>query len=174
MRKRQFTEQQLRELSLSVIERVLSHPRVLAAKTILFYYSLPDEVFTHEAIDTLVSAGKRVLLPVVLPDNEMELRLYHSPNDMSEDQFHIKEPCGATFSALDTIDVALVPGMSFDDQGHRLGRGKGYYDRFLKNFRGTSVGLCYSSYVKFKLPRGDYDMPVDKIATERYLRSTHP
>lgn len=140
-RKRQFTQGQLGELSLSVISQLRKHPKVRAAHTLLLYYSLPDEVNTHEWIDELVTEGKRVLLPVVVNDKDMVIREYTGKHDLAEGSFHIMEPVGKLFAEEDyqEIEVAIIPGMSFDDDGHRLGRGKGYYDRFLAKLRGTEV-----------------------------------
>ncbi len=140
-RKRQFTQDQLGELSLSAISKLRKHPKVMAAHTLLLYYSLPDEVNTHEWIDELVAEGKRVLLPVVVNDKDMVIREYTGKHDLAEGSFHIMEPIGKLFpeEKYPEIEVAIIPGMSFDDTGHRLGRGKGYYDRFLTKLRGTEV-----------------------------------
>lgn len=140
-RKRQFSQDQLGELSLSVISQLRKHPKVRAAHTLLLYYSLPDEVNTHEWIDELVAEGKRVLLPVVVNDKDMVIREYTGKHDLAEGSFHIMEPIGKLFpeEKYPEIEVAIIPGMSFDDGGHRLGRGKGYYDRFLTKLRGTEV-----------------------------------
>ena len=140
-RKRQFSQDQLGELSLSVISQLRKHPKVRAAHTLLLYYSLPDEVNTHEWIDELVAERKRVLLPVVVNDKDMVIREYTGKHDLAEGSFHIMEPIGKLFpeEKYPEIEVAIIPGMSFDDTGHRLGRGKGYYDRFLTKLRGTEV-----------------------------------
>lgn len=140
-RKRQFSQDQLGELSLSAISKLRKHPKVMAAHTLLLYYSLPDEVNTHEWIDELVAEGKRVLLPVVVNDKDMVIREYTGKHDLAEGSFHIMEPIGKLFpeEKYPEIEVAIIPGMSFDDTGHRLGRGKGYYDRFLTKLRGTEV-----------------------------------
>lgn len=140
-RKRQFTQDQLGELSLSAISKLRKHPKVMAAHTLLLYYSLPDEVNTHEWIDELVTEGKRVLLPVVVNDKDMVIREYTGKHDLAEGSFHIMEPIGKLFpeEKYPEIEVAIIPGMSFDDGGHRLGRGKGYYDRFLTKLRGMEV-----------------------------------
>lgn len=140
-RKRQFSQDQLGELSLSAISKLRKHPKVMAAHTLLLYYSLPDEVNTHEWIDELVAEGKRVLLPVVVNDKDMVIREYTGKHDLAEGSFHIMEPIGKLFPVekYPEIEVAIIPGMSFDDTGHRLGRGKGYYDRFLTKLRGTEV-----------------------------------
>ena len=140
-RKRQFSQDQLGELSLSAISKLRKHPKVMAAHTLLLYYSLPDEVNTHEWIDELVTERKRVLLPVVVNDKDMVIREYTGKHDLAEGSFHIMEPIGKLFpeEKYPEIEVAIIPGMSFDDTGHRLGRGKGYYDRFLTKLRGTEV-----------------------------------
>lgn len=140
-RKRQFSQDQLGELSLSAISKLRKHPKVMAAHTLLLYYSLPDEVNTHEWIDELVAEGKRVLLPVVVNDKDMVIREYTGKHDLAEGSFRIMEPIGKLFpiEKYPEIEVAIIPGMSFDDTGHRLGRGKGYYDRFLAKLRGTEV-----------------------------------
>mgnify|MGYP003056796488 CR=1 FL=1 len=105
-RKRQFTEEQLRELSLAIIDRLLDHPRIKKAKRILMYYSLPDEVYTHEAIIQLVNEGKEVFLPVVLDNFEMELHKFSRKDNMSEGAFNIMEPIGHKYTNFDSIDVA--------------------------------------------------------------------
>ena len=147
--KRQFTPQQLAQLSLSVLERL----RPL----------LPDEVDTHALLDELVAAGKTVLLPKVLDDVTMELRRYTGRASLCEGAYHIMEPIGETFTAADQIDIALIPGLAFDAQGHRLGRGKGYYDRFLSAFRGKTIGVCFDFQKVAEVPVDAHDVAVDRV-----------
>ena len=156
-RKQQYTPSQLEELSEPIIARL--RPLLADARVILAYYSLPDEVNTHQLIDDLVAEGKTVLLPKVLDATTMELRRYTGPHDLAPGPFGIMEPSGSQYSPssfllppsskTSSIDVALIPGVAFDALGHRLGRGRGYYDRFLRtmgtvpsvssaaNYRGT-------------------------------------
>ena len=159
--KRQFTPAQLEELSLPVLERL--RPLLREAKVVLAYYALPDEVDTHALLDELVGEGKTVLLPKVLDDTSMELRRYTGPQDLSEGAYHIMEPTGAPFTDLKQIDVALIPGIAFDAQGHRLGRGKGYYDRFLTAFTGKTIGVCFDFQKVDEVPVEAYDMTVDEV-----------
>lgn len=70
--------------------------------------------------------------------------------------------------------VCLVPGLAFDREGYRIGFGKGYYDRFLLNFSGLTVGMCYNKCIEDNLPRGYYDCPVDILITEKYKIDTRP
>lgn len=142
--KRQFTNEELEELSLPVMSRLLSHPAVAKAKTILMYYSLPDEVCTHDTVNRLVQVGKTVLLPRVTGGTDMELRIYTAPAGLAAGHYGIMEPTGEVYTDYGSIDVAVVPGMAFDAQGHRLGRGKGYYDRFLpKAAKAYKIGVCF-------------------------------
>ena len=92
MQKGQFSPAQLEELSLPVIKRLLVHPRIKQAQVILMYYSLDDEVNTHEVINELVKQGKTVLLPAVVDDERMELREYHGQQDLES---HILLPLHA-------------------------------------------------------------------------------
>lgn len=162
--KRQFTSQQLSELSLAVIRRLLSHPKIIAAKIILMYYSLPDEVNTHQAVDMLLSEGKTILLPVVTSGEEMEIHYYEGANDLKVGPFNIMEPIGKIFTDLEDIDVAVVPGMSFDRQCNRLGRGKGYYDRFLSKVPDVyKIGVCFDFQKTGTIPTGNYDIKMNEI-----------
>lgn len=159
--KRQFTPRQLAQLSLRVISRV--RPLLAEAQTILAYYALPDEVDTHALLDELLAAGKTVLLPKVLDDETMELRRYTGRCSLCEGAFHIMEPVGAPFTEVSRIDIALIPGLAFDSQGHRLGRGKGYYDRFLSSFRGKTVGVCFDFQKVAEVPVDAHDVAVDCV-----------
>ena len=174
-RKRQFSQDQLGELSLSAISKLRKHPKVMAAHTLLLYYSLPDEVNTHEWIDELVAEGKRVLLPVVVNDKDMVIREYTGKHDLAEGSFHIMEPIGKLFPVekYPEIEVAIIPGMSFDDTGHRLGRGKGYYDRFLAKLRGMEVdksgtevykiGVCFGFQKLQEIPFESHDILMNEV-----------
>ena len=164
--KQQYTPAQLEELSLPVIARL--RPRLVEAQTILAYYSLPDEVCTRQLIDELIAEGKTVLLPKVLDAGRMELRRYTGPHDLTEGAYGIMEPVGEPFTDYALIDIALIPGMAFDAAGHRLGRGRGYYDRFLNSQWSMVngqwlIGLCFDFQKVPVLPSDDHDIPVDIV-----------
>ena len=164
--KQQYTPAQLEELSLPVIARL--RPRLVEAQTILAYYSLPDEVCTRQLIDELIAEGKTVLLPKVLDADRMELRRYTGPHDLTEGAYGIMEPVGEPFTDYALIDIALIPGMAFDAAGHRLGRGRGYYDRFLNSQWSMVngqwlIGLCFDFQKVPVLPSDDHDIPVDIV-----------
>ncbi|MBP8757160.1 MAG: 5-formyltetrahydrofolate cyclo-ligase [Prevotella sp.] len=164
-RKRQFTSKMLGELSLMLINKLLENDKIKEANTILMYYSMPDEVNTHQVVDTLVALGKKVLLPVVINGEELEIREYKDKNDLKVGiAYHIMEPVGEKYNDYKNIDVAVVPGMSFDDNGNRLGRGKGYYDRFLKQIpQAYKIGICFNFQKVKAVPTEETDIKMDEV-----------
>ena len=107
-----------------------------------------------------MAEGKNVLLPHVISDTEMEIWRFIGSEDLQVGPFGILEPTEERFTDYETIDVAIVPGMAFDRQGHRLGRGKGYYDRFLTKIPQTyKIGLCDPSSLLDFIPTDKNDIP---------------
>lgn len=165
-RKRQFSPSQLGELSLAVLERLRELPAIMNAHTLLLYYSLPDEVNSHALTEQLAKEGKTVLLPEVIDNENMRLRIYTGPEDLREGKFHIMEACGEIYpeSAYQDIDAAVIPGMSFDPRGNRLGRGKGYYDRLLQKMPHIyKIGVCFDFQKEESLPTEKHDIPMDFV-----------
>ena len=165
-RKRQYSSRQLEELSLSVLSRLNQEPHLRDAHTVLLYYSLPDEVNTHDYIDQLVAVGKRVLLPVVVDQENMIIREYTGKQDLREGAFHIQEPIGKLFpkERYREIELAIIPGMSFDKKGNRLGRGKGYYDRFLALIPRTyKIGICFDFQKEESIPTEPTDILMNQV-----------
>ena len=163
-RKRQFTQQQLCELSLSIVDRLRT--MLNSTDTIVAYYSLDDEVDTHDLIDELLADGKTVYLPRVVSDDEMVLCCYTGADSLSKGAFGIMEPVGKPVSTDTHIDAVLVPGMAFDVEGHRLGRGKGYYDRFLSSLSRPLpllIGVCFDFQKVDVVPTEPFDVSVNVV-----------
>ena len=160
--KRQHQEQ-LAAMSEDIVIRL--RQRIADSKTVMAYWPLPDEVDIRPLIAQLVAEGRTVLLPKVLDDEQMELRRYSSEADLVEGAFHIMEPVGESFTDNDKIDVVLVPGMAFDAAGHRLGRGRGYYDRFLTTHSHLyKIGVCFPFQRVAEVPTEEHDISVDEMA----------
>lgn len=150
--------------SAAVLSRLANHPCFKAAQTIMLFSSLPDEVDTHAFIRQWAKT-KRILLPVVKGDDIM-LRLFTSEEDMQKGAFGINEPTGLTFDKLDEIDLIIVPGMAFDKEGHRLGRGKGFYDRFLSQpdiKSAYKIGICLPHQLLETIPTEAHDITMDEV-----------
>ena len=162
--KRQFSREELQAFSAEIMQRLLVHPRLNAARTILLYHALADEVDTQEAIELFRRQGKTILLPKVIGEGEMEVRVYDGPDSLQVGAFGILEPSGKPFERLCDIDVAVIPGMGFDPSGNRLGRGKGYYDRFLVKIpQAYKLGICFAFQKVDAVPVDEYDVRVDEV-----------
>lgn len=163
-RKRQFTQKQLDELSLSVIMKLKEHKLFEKAQRLLLYYSLPDEVNTHALLNEI--SGKSILLPKVIDDKNMIICEYNGPDDMAIGAFGIMEPIGKAFTDYKTIDLAIIPGMAFDKEGNRMGRGKGYYDRLLNSMSQTyKIGLCFPFQLVDSVPTETTDIKMDEVVS---------
>ncbi len=151
--------------------KLLSDSALAEAKVVLAYYALPDEVSLKKMISSFVDVGKLVLLPEVVSETDMILREYHSDSDLKVGAYDILEPRGKVFSDYELIDLALVPGMAFDKNGNRLGRGKGYYDRFFSKVLEKagrlpySIGVCFPFQLVDSVPTDKHDFSVDMVVS---------
>ena len=151
----------LQKMSEAIVDRLLR--RLADAKVVMGYWPLPDEVDIRPLLDALVASGKTVVLPKVVGD-ELELYSYHSPEDLREGAFHILEPLGPAFTDVHLIDIALIPGMAFDAACHRLGRGRGYYDRFLSACPSLfKLGVCFPFQRVPVVPAEVHDITMDEV-----------
>lgn len=155
--------------------RFLTLRQYIHCKTVFTYVSKDIEVDTIAIIRAAWLNGKRVAVPKCISSTrEMEFYYITSMDDLENGAFGVLEPVPDKCEKVTDFSkgLCIVPGLSFDAEGFRLGYGKGYYDRFLSKFEGDTVGLCYSNCIKWKLPHGYYDKPVDMIVTDRYIRRT--
>ena len=147
-----------------IMQLLADDAHFLAAKTVLLYHSLSDEVNTHQFIEEWC-LKKQLLLPVVVGE-ELELRLFQNMNELKIGSFGIAEPTGPLFTDYAKIDFVAVPGMAFDRNGHRLGRGKGYYDRLLPKLTNAyKAGICFPYQVVDEVPVEPTDITMDGIIT---------
>ncbi len=148
------------------MQRLYCHPHFMAAQTIMLFNALPDEPATLPLLDALCAEGRTILLPRVTSDTDMELRRYTGTKDLKRGAFGIMEPTGALFTDYEKIEIVVVPGMAFDAAGHRLGRGKGYYDRFLSLVpEAYKIGVCLPSHLVNHVPTDDHDVVMDTVIT---------
>jgi 5-formyltetrahydrofolate cyclo-ligase len=161
--------------SLLITERLEQLTAFREAQTVLLYHSLPDEVQTGGLLERWWQA-KRLLLPVVEGD-DLVLVAYR-PDALRCGAFGILEPTGEPFADYEAIDLALVPGMAFDAEGNRLGRGRGFYDRLLPRIEAPLIGLAFSWQMVGEVPVEPHDRRVDAVVTDRELilphSTTHP
>ncbi|MGN6574126.1 MAG: 5-formyltetrahydrofolate cyclo-ligase [Nocardioides sp.] len=154
-------------------QRIARHladcPEVRRAATVAAYVSIGQEPGTGPLLELLAAAGKRIVLPVLLPDNDLDWAAYTGPDDLVAAGRGLLEPPGPRLGreAVATADVVLVPALAVDRSGMRLGRGGGSYDRALGRVPvGTFVcALLYDGEVLDEVPREDHDRPVTAVVT---------
>lgn len=151
----------LQSQSADILAALEAHPAFRAASIVLLYYSLKDEVGTHEFVRKW-SREKLVLLPVVKGE-ELELRVFTGPEDLTTGAYGIGEPTGELFTDYAAIDFAVIPGVAFDATGNRLGRGKGYYDRLLPRLTAFKAGICFPFQLVEEVPAEPFDIRMDTI-----------
>lgn len=157
----------LYEESASIWEQVEQLSVFQEAQTLLFFYSLRDEPYTHEVLQKWCKE-KTLLLPAV-KGNALELRVYKGKEEMVRGAFGIQEPAVRVFSDWAAIDLAIIPGVAFDLKNYRLGRGKGYYDRLLSSdtFSAFCLGVCFSYQRIATVPTEAHDMAMNKVIDGR-------
>ena len=142
------------------------------AKVVLLYWSMPDEVQTHSFVNRWYR-DKVLLLPCVDGD-DLRLRRYTDPECMvAGEQFGIGEPSADTpeWTDLDAVEVIIVPGVAFDRDGNRMGRGRGFYDRLLKSTpNAVKIGVAYSFQLIDNVPVEPHDVKMNLIITEPQCR----
>ncbi|KJK51865.1 MULTISPECIES: 5-formyltetrahydrofolate cyclo-ligase [unclassified Streptomyces] len=159
----------------------LELPELAGAQTVAAYVSVGGEPGTRELLDALRAAGKRVLLPLLLPDNDLDWAAYEGPGSLSEaahpGKMRLLEPSGPALGpdAVTGADAVLLPGLAVDGRGMRLGRGGGSYDRVLQRLERAGahpalVVLLYDDEVVARVPEEPHDHPVQAVATPSGVR----
>ena len=134
------------------------------AQHILCYWSLPDELPTHEAVNQWLADGKNIYLPRVVGD-DLEIVPYLGAESLDDNnQFHIGEPVG---EAVDPscLELIIVPAVALDRKGNRLGRGKGFYDRLLSTTSSPTIGVACDFQLVDEVPVEPHDRPLDCVVT---------
>lgn len=172
-RRRSLSKSDFLFQSRSIQDRVLGFEPYLSSPSVVLYSPIQNEVATERIRDHALSEGKRLFYPRSSHAHCVELIQIHSPEDLRAGRFGILEPVGdrclTDFGEL----AAFVPGVAFDLEGNRLGRGRGWYDRMIEKLdnRGLLVGLAYEFQLVEKVPTDAWDQKVHFIITERRVVS---
>lgn len=146
-----------------VWQQIEAMPQFQQAQRVLAFWSLPDEVCTHQFV-TRWAQHKTMLLPVMVGEG-LEVRRFDGLTTLSaQNAFGVAEPIASELVSSAEVDFAIIPGMAFDQQGHRLGRGKGYYDRLLPQLqRAHTVGVGYACQLIAHVPAEAHDVAVGEV-----------
>lgn len=166
------------EDALQIARHLARSVEVQRAATVAAYVSIGQEPGTGPLLDLLASAGKRVVLPVLLPDNDLDWATYDGPAGLAGARRGLLEPTGPRLGpdAVATADVVLVPALAVDRHGMRLGRGGGSYDRALGRVPlGTFVcAVLYDGELLDEVPHDDHDRSVTAVVTPSGLTRPAP
>ena len=159
--------------SLAACSLITASPEFAAARCVMLYVSIPTEVDTAPLALRAWQAGKTVVVPKVSWDQRrmLPIEIHSLTTGMTSTGPGIREPIAGNPWPLDMIDLVIVPGLGFTQTGYRIGRGMGFYDRFLaqSDFLGISCGLAFSEQVVADLPVLDHDVPLSMLATDTGL-----
>ena len=158
--KKQHTKEQLLEQSEKILARLEQHPDFVKAEKIMLYSALPDEVQTQSFLEKW-HLQKKIILPTVVGDDIIPVE-YAQETTFAVGDFNILEPQNEPYTG--DFDLIIVPGVAFDRQGNRIGRGRGYYDRFLNQHLGVKrIGICFDFQLVDEVPTEPFDIKMDEV-----------
>lgn len=156
--------------SQKIYERILASPAYLKAKTVFVYYGMPGELDTRPLIDRMHQEGRQVALPRVdsMAEGQMTFYRYQPGDPLVESRNHILEPDPqrAPILTAPDCDLLIMPCVTANYQGDRLGYGGGFYDRFLQEYRGPTLVALYAALLVEDIPMEAHDRRVDFVVTE--------
>ena len=164
--KKQISPEQKLQEARAVFSKVETLPEFKSAENILLYWSTSDELPTHEIIEKW-SKRKQIILPTVVGD-KLILKSYMPGQSMKKGALGIWEPDTADNFTGD-IDLMIIPGIAFDSDKNRLGRGKAFYDRFLANKHLVKIGVGFDLQLLSHIPSEKSDIKMDKVITASHF-----
>lgn len=173
-----LTGQEQHQKSISACSFLLSSPEFIQARVVMIYLTMTHEVDTAAIALRCWQQGKTVVAPKVSWDQRRMLptEITSLTTGLTTTGPGVLEPIAGTPMPTNMIDLVIVPGLGFTAQGYRIGRGMGFYDRFLAqpDFMGVSCGLAFEEQIIDELPVLDHDMPLSMLVTDRGVRRFAP
>ena len=154
----------------AITAHLLAMPAYQSAETIFCFVGSPREIDTLPILEHALNVGKTLCVPLCTAPGIMELRHIQSLSQLSPGRYGILEPNADTAQlTVDQVDFAILPCVTCNHSGQRLGHGVGYYDRFLAHYRGGTVLLCRERLIRDEIPVEPHDYPVPWVLTEKGL-----
>lgn len=151
-----------------IVDKLLALDEYKSSQNIFVYNSFGSEVITDKLIGTIINNGKTVSLPRI-KDTDMDAVIINEKTDYSVNELGISEPLGKMIMPKNKIELSIIPLLGFDRKGNRLGRGKGFYDKFLQGLICKKIALAYSVQEEKNIIVDDFDIKIDKIITEKEI-----
>ncbi len=173
-----ISPEDLRLTSQIAAEALFKEPEYRRAEIMMIYLSLPHEADTTPIVLQAWQDRKKVVAPQVSWESRqmIPVEIRDLNEDVADGQYGIRQPIRGMPIPIELIDLVIVPGLGFDPFGNRLGRGRGFYDRFLGNpgFKGVACGFALENQLVESLPSGPHDVKVRMLVTERKIRRFDP
>ena len=172
--RKELGEAARQQASLSICAWIEAWPLFQRSSVILTYMPIPGEVDLTPLLER--QPQRRWVLPRIIPEEDHRMVFHpYDPGRLIRHLFGMAEPApDLPIIPPDDVQLALVPGLAFDRSGRRLGYGGGYFDRFLCDFTGVTLGVVYQALLLDQLPFGEYDVPVQWIVTEAGIFHPQP
>lgn len=170
-----MSESEVDELSEKIISTLVKLPIFKKSSNIMLYLSFNNEVDSFRLIDYCKQHNKKVIIPFCIKNGTkiVPTEIKDVEKDLVRSSFGYMHPKRDIVKPVDieSIDLIIVPGISFDKRCYRIGFGAGYYDRFLGklNFKIPTVGLAYDFQIITSVPTEYYDIPLDYVVTEKRI-----
>ncbi|MCR4879906.1 MAG: 5-formyltetrahydrofolate cyclo-ligase [Bacilli bacterium] len=152
------------EKSFHIVQKLI--PLLEKYHVIALYAAMKEEVNLDALILYLIKNNKIVVLPRI-EENDIHFYQITSLDELveSKDNYHIREPKGDFIFNKEDIEVIVTPGLAFDKNNNRLGHGKGYYDRYLKEYKGEVIGVSFREQILEIVPHDERDVKVHRVIT---------
>ncbi|MCT4564445.1 MAG: 5-formyltetrahydrofolate cyclo-ligase [Maledivibacter sp.] len=174
-KRRKMKKEEAIKCSESIIHRLMGLKAFKESKNIMIYLSFNNEVDTYKLMEDCFNNGKRVIVPYCIKEERkiVPSEIKDPDIELKTSSLGFKEPDLANLREVETedIDLVIVPGVIFDKSGNRIGFGGGYYDRFLKRLKNTTItiAICYDYQLIDKVPVDELDIPVGCIITDKRI-----
>lgn len=168
---RQMTVQQKYEKSNIACQRLIETPEFQRANVIMAYLSLPNEIDTAQLILYAWQHRKNVAVPKVSWQQRhlIPVQIHSLDTGLSTEPGGLRNPISGLPVPIEDIDIVVTPGLAFDRDGNRLGRGGSYYDRFFehKTLKAVKCGLAFNEQITESIDTSEHDKPVDMLITDK-------
>lgn len=160
--KKQYSGEELDIKSQAIFAQVEQLPEFAQSNCVMAYMALADEVRTQNFVKKWV--GKKIIVLPIVKGDDLELReLTPDGNLEAGESFGILEPLGGRLVSVSEIDFAIIPGVAFDMENNRMGRGRGYYDKLLSVAQFYKIGVCFDFQMFESVPVDVFDKKMDKV-----------
>ncbi len=169
--KKYLSPKTIADLSQKIGDRLVQTEEFQQAKCIALYYAMEDEVQTSALIEEWFTT-KKIVLPVISNEN-IHFFTYTGKSNLTKGVLGINEPTDTELISPKEIDLFIIPGIAFDYECNRMGRGKGYYDRYLTHIKKPTIGLCFDFQLLEHIPTEIHDKKMTLVITEKSIVSLH-